>query len=475
MIEAARGPRANIVSSDHPVGAATVSPLATQQPRKSLWRSWPFYVLLIVGAVTIGIGAVFADMQLILQALGLAVPTTAGATTQAATPTPSPLNLLPALFAPIIVALFGYLIIDRLREMGTRIERVDERTSATWISISREIQETASRQAESTLRRMQDDLETNVSRLQARLQETLEANRWMAETNPERVAIRTKHLEPVLDTVRALVRADQKERATGLVIQALNDPEMRGTPNDYHNLGVTVSVDLSDDLLAAQVYERALSIDGGRDPDVVADALNIYTKADRGRAKEVAHEMEETLARGDVTFTMRWRPWVFLSDYYLADGDVGKAREVLLEGLNAVRDITQRPHLYQNLGDLEMAAGDTTKSEEYLRTCLQESPMFFPAITVLARLLWRTGRVAEARSMLETSVAVGNIDPSLDNTYGLACAYLARLKFGEGNLISATHHGVIAHTFGTGMLAREVLQFAGLSSKLGPGDNTQDG
>ncbi len=362
------------------------------------------------------------------------------------------------LIVALVAAIFVYLTLDRLREINARIDALDDRSVELWQSVLKEIEDVASRQAEAKISQMQTGLQATVDKLNAEVEALLKENPWLREASPNDLALRTKHLEPLLVSLRSMIRKLEFDTARKMAIHALDDPETQGTANDYHNLGVVLARDLDDNLLALRAYETYSKRVTEPNADVLADALSIYTRTEEyDRGKSLADTIASRLEARDPAFSERWRPWVFLSDFYVGTGDVQRALLLLQKGLESVHNPDDRPHVLRNLADMHLKQGDRAKARQVLLQCIEEFPSYLSAPLSLAELDWLEGNEDSALKTLDSIVSRGNIDRTYDRVFATAHAYLARLHLAKGDDKRAIHHVRHASGFGAADQITEVL------------------
>lgn len=350
----------------------------------------------------------------------------------------------PAL-AAIAVAFLIYLTLDRLKEMGQRIERVDDRTAKFYQDVTREIRGIAKEATDEALSQSQAKL----ADVQKRIEKMLNENPWLRETNPNEILNKTRHLEPVFITAKKLAEEGKRELALGLILEALDDPEKRGTPRDYHNLGALASKELHDDLLAERIYDLYLEKTAQPNEDVLADALATSTQAEHfDKARKLESRLAPALDKPPAVGGRSWRSWVFLADYYVAVARASDAEATLQKGLLKAKKPEDRAHILMNLGEFYADAGDVPKAEAHFKTCLKDYPTHVPAAGRYARLLSVHGRVQEAEAVLEKAASLGTLNRSFDGAYGGIHAGLARLRFARGDITEAAEAAMVAVVHG---------------------------
>lgn len=370
--------------------------------------------------------------------------------------------------AAFVGALIIYLTLDRVREMNARLAHIEDRSAELWQSVGKEIREVATSEAKTTISQMQATLRHDIEQLSSVVNQTLTDNPWLT-SDPAEVIMATKHLEPIIATVRTLLAGGNKHGALAVVIQALNDPEVKGTPNDFHNLGVLAARDLDDDLLAATIYDRYLGSVDAPDADVLADALQVHTRSrTTQKADAIAERLTTALHEGDRAFANRWRPWVFLADYQKERGEPETALATLNEGLDAVKDPGERAHVLTNIAEHQEALGRTADAERTLRECLDSFPVHAPAAIRLAFLMWRAGRSSEAESTLISVMAKGQLDPTFDRSFMLAHAVNAKLQIARGAWQEARLSSALAQAQSKEGLAQLAAAVDALESFQGP-------
>jgi len=338
------------------------------------------------------------------------------------------------LVVALLVAYFLFLTLDRLREMNSRIDTISSSVASFWQQAFREVRAVARGEVETAIGKMQASATESFESLNARFESLVAENPWLRQADPNELALYSKHLEPVVASARALVRKGEVDTARRMVTQLINDPDVEGTPNDFHNVAVLAASKLNDDLLATQIHEIYLKRSEDPNPDVLADALEVYTRAENyGRARASAETIRQHLDDKDSKFTTRWRPWVFLAQYYLAVGRGHEAIEILRTGMDLVSDPRQRPDVIRNLGNVLQKLGKLDEAEAAFKMCLSEYPSHVPASLQLADLYWAKGDTAAAIDVLEKSISKGNLDPSHDDHAARAYVNLAKLSAAMGD------------------------------------------
>jgi len=219
----------------------------------------------------------------------------------------------------VLAAAFLFLTLDRLKEMNGRIERMESRVATFWQEVFKEIDDLASNQVKTALNALQEKARSEFKVLNESIKKLTSQNKWLQEVDPNDLALYSKHLEPIFASAESLLRGGKRDIARKLINEALDDPEVKGTPNDYHNIGVLAANSLNDDLLAMRVYEIYLEKVEEPNADVLADALQVCTRSENWhKANEYAETIQKYLGSNDPRFIRKWRPWVFLADYYLA-------------------------------------------------------------------------------------------------------------------------------------------------------------
>lgn len=302
----------------------------------------------------------------------------------------------------IFVSVFVFLTVDRLKDLALRISRVEDKTSSFWNDAIREIQSVASTHAKETIYESIKDIDEIAEVIRNEMQDIIRNNPWFSTINPNELVLAVKHLEPVCTKALEMLEKSENGKNTEIVrrwiIDILNDSEVKGTANDYHNLGVLASRDLNDKLLAIQIYERYLERHDRPNPDVLSDLLQDLTGIEEfERADAVAVMLYHELMNGNKIFTNRWRPWVFLSDYYRTIGDSEKALNVLLEAKKHLVEASGKAHLYRNIASYYEAVGDTEAAERGYLDCLKMFPSHTPASLQLSRLYVSSGRLEDAK------------------------------------------------------------------------------
>ena len=338
----------------------------------------------------------------------------------------------------LIAAAFGALVIERLREMSSRVDAVRTDTMHFWQDVVKEVREVSLQEVQALIRQRVHDVTASVSDLRAEVKLLKEQNPWLEDIDPGKLALGVKHLEPIHEMAVAQIRAGRQDKARKLLLDVLEDPEMMGTPTDYHNLGVTAATQLDDDLLAAKFYEAYFERFGEENPILMSDALHVYTRSRQfAKAEPLAEKIEASLEGEDPMYVSIWRPWVFLADNYVAKRQFEKALELLERGQSSVKDPQERPHVLRNRGLILKQMGQTGNAEAAYRECLEQYPTHLPATRSLADVLWVKGDRAGAIEVLLEALQKGNLDPSLDFEVANVLKYLKRLGMSEEQLSEA--------------------------------------
>lgn len=312
--------------------------------------------------------------------------------------------------SPIVIALvvsaFVFLTVDRLKDMTSRISKIEDRTSGFWNDAIKEIQTVASNHAKATIQESIQTVEEKAKSVHAEIQENINNNPWLMSVNPSDLVLTVKHLQPVHVKAAKMLENNKDGKNTEIVrkwvIDTINDPEVKGTANDYHNLGVLASRDLDDKLLSIQICEKYLERHSTPNPDVLSDLLQDLTDIeDFERAEFIANKIASELDRGNKHFSKRWRPWVFLSDFYAAIGDGEKGIKILEDAKKCVLDSVSKAHIYSNIASSHESIGDNESAKKAYHECLNIFPSHTPATLQLARLYVNEGCLEEATQVVE--------------------------------------------------------------------------
>jgi len=178
------------------------------------------------------------------------------------------------LVAAVAVASFLYLTLDRLREMTSRIDRIEGIVSSFWQEVFREIRGAASAEIKATIGEMQASTERSIGKLDERVNSIVSENKWLQHADPNELALYSKHLEPVYASAKLLARKGEVDTARRMITETINDPELQGTAKDFHNAAVFAAQELNDDLLAMQIHEIYFNSTEDPNPDVLAEVVS---------------------------------------------------------------------------------------------------------------------------------------------------------------------------------------------------------
>jgi tetratricopeptide (TPR) repeat protein len=328
--------------------------------------------------------------------------------------------------SPILIALvvssFVFLTVDRIKDMTGRIGKIEERTSGFWNEAIKEIQTVASNHAKATVQELIKEVEDRTNDVNGEVQKTLDDNPWLSSINPNELVLYTKNLQPVQRKASKMLRADKSGENTEIVrkwvMDLIKDPEIRGTANDYHNLGVLASRDLDDKLLSIEICEAYLGGHTEPNADVLSDMLQDLTDCEEyKRAGEIADQLLPELTGCNPLFVRRWRPWAFLSEYYRAVGEHAKALDVLEEAKKHVVDTDGAPHILSSLASCHEGSGNIDAATSQLVECLDKYPAYTPATLGLANRHIGKGELEAAKSVVENGLKFRGYNPHFDLHY----------------------------------------------------------
>jgi tetratricopeptide (TPR) repeat protein len=365
------------------------------------------------------------------------------------------------ILAAALGAVFVYLTLDRLREMTDRIAHMEDRSAELWQRVAQEVQDVASRQVKETLTAMSETAEGLTSRV-ARL---VEDNPWLGDQKDIDWILATKHLEPVHKAAADMIADGSRAQALRLIMAAVADPEMVGTPTDYHNLGVTADRDLDDGLLAVEIYRRYLekdkAPDATPDPNLVADALDIYTRAENMEAAaNLAQSLQSALDVNNPRYTRSWRPVVYLAAYYAAAARRSDSLHVLEQGLSDAVDPKDRGHIAVRLADAYADEGRYREAALLLDAQLKLFPGHAPVAMSRAKLYWIEGKMVDAETVLVRMLSASSLERTWDGVIGEAWAYVARLRLGRGKESEALEAARRAKAYGAAGSCAQVFLIA---------------
>lgn len=121
----------------------------------------------------------------------------------------------------------------------------------------------------------------------------------------------------------------------------VNDPDIIGDANDYHNLAVVMSREADDYLAAYQVAEKGL-VQFPYNTDLLADAIYYGSNA----KKYDNCKVHATTLNGLPRSTWTWRAFSFLIDYYKNRSDWENDTERIVKGLKAALAIAEEYQRY---------------------------------------------------------------------------------------------------------------------------------
>ena len=312
------------------------------------------------------------------------------------------------LLVGIGVAGFFYLTIDRLREMASRITEMEERTSRIWAEMTKEVQVIAKNQARESIQDLSAEVQGKVDKAEEKIKGILDKNEWLSLISPKDVNLSIKHLQPMHAKVSKMLRRneDNADAVRQWIIQMIDDPDVEGTANDYHNLGVVASRDLDDKLLSIKILEKHIQKHSETpDPDILSSLLQDLTDIEDYRgAKDIADRIEGELDKGNKHFLKKWRPWVFLSDFYNDTGESEKAIELLNKAKDHVVAINDRAHILDNIAFSYATNGEIDMAKNAYLECLQAYPSHTPASLRLAKLYIYEGNFDDAKKIIESGM-----------------------------------------------------------------------
>jgi len=349
------------------------------------------------------------------------------------------------LIIAMIVSAFVFLTVDRLKDMNARISMTENRTTTFWQDAIKEIQNVSSTQAKLTVKEMQESLLETINSHSTKVDELLKNNPWLTDVMPDELALNTKNLEPIHHRAAEILKNDTDGKKTELIrnwiSSVIEDPEVTGKPNDYHNIGVMASNDLRDDLLALKIYKKYLE-KAGENPnfDVISDALQIATQASLAEdCENISKFIRKKIAEEDFNYTNAWRPWVFLSDYYASLGNYKKSIRLLEEAILKIKSPQNRPHAMRNLAELYADSGEIEMADKYSKELVQSYPAYIPGGLTYVRFLWGIGRRDEATQICESFLRNGNLNPQFEIHYERLLEYKNKMERDNAEASSQDH------------------------------------
>ncbi len=193
------------------------------------------------------------------------------------------------------------------------------------------------------------------------------------------------------------------------------------------------------DKYGRKIWLWALSREGGIWEDLLTDSDGQYVELQSGR---VFHQ-----ARG-TTFRTPFKHPTFLpgaTDIFEEQWGVVRDEAKLIAKCNPT-NFVHRPlempkdfdwnSMYGHYvrGEQAVRERDDALGEKELRECLKMEPNYAPALTVLASLQARRGRMAEVRELCTRALAINTYDPAANYLDGLAALAVGELKTAKERL-----------------------------------------
>lgn len=353
---------------------------------------------------------------------------------------------------PFVVAIVAgfiiYLTVDRWRAMEATIRDIQQRAE----QLQRTAENTATKRATEIAEQVVVTMQETAKSFEAKVDRIEQSHPWLKAKH-----IPSSHLEPLFHKINAMPASGEEgtQEARRIVETVLSEDAYEGNPNDYHNFAVFAAQDLQDDLLAIQIHERYWQrVQSGalpRNLDVLADALEVYTRAEKLEEARKFAELVRTALLGkspDPSRCLRWRPWVYLALYQRALGHYDEARKLLVDAREVLVNRESKGHVVRTLGSLAQDQGQLEDAERAMKESLELYPGLIPTSLRLARLYCGAGRTNEAIGTLQQAISQSNLDRNFEDQVGQAHDFLGRLFFDTGKLGEAGRHARIALRYG---------------------------
>ncbi len=329
---------------------------------------------------------------------------------------------------PLIIALvvssFVFLTVDRLKDMTSRIGKIEDRTSSFWNDAIKEIQAVASNHAKITVQNLTKEVEEKINEIHLEIEKTISDNPWLSSINPEELVLSTNHLQPIHRKAAKMLDNDKEGKNTEIVrkwiLDTIKNPKVTGTANDYHNLGVMASRDLDDKLLSIEICESYLEKNNvaNPNPDILSDLLQDLTDVENfERAKQIADKILMELENKNTYFTYRWRPWVFLSDYYYAIGNNKQALNILIEAKKHVVTDYNKAHVLTNLASCYKNLGDNNTAIQIYKETIEQFPSHTPCTLLLAKTYVNSDKFEDALTVIKQGLKFVGQDTRFNSYY----------------------------------------------------------
>jgi tetratricopeptide (TPR) repeat protein len=346
---------------------------------------------------------------------------------------PSGFAFLQLLGGSAVLALLGYLGLQRLQNIDTEIqglrefmfsqirERVGEGREILGATVRDEVarrlldeqqvmQEIKgeigklSVASRNELERLSTEGEARIAAVEDRVRQLLERYQWLEATDVRQSA----------DAVASLVSAEQAHTAAQrfrfagdagsarLALRAVVEKHLLGTEATYHNL-LTEAMHLDDPVLGLQLVDEGLA-HFPDNFDLLADKAQCFLST--GKPRDAIEFLEAWRQRAPSEFARGWRPAVFYANAVQAT-ELTEGAVARLEA--ALSDVCERSPYeikpWSSYARFMEAIGRIADAERVCRDGLRRNPYSQELHFVLGNLLLRTGRASEAVEAFRSALA----------------------------------------------------------------------
>ncbi len=342
------------------------------------------------------------------------------------------LSLLQLLGGSAVLALLGYLGLQRLQNIDTEIqglrefmfkqikERVEEGREVLRASVDDEVDKrfektraetetlttgfrTFTEQSRAEFQKAATEATKGVAEVELRIKGLLEKYDWLSSEDVRNAANEISLLNSVEQahvTASKLNRAGDTQTAR-LALRRIVERNLVGSADEFHNAH-TEAMRMDDPPLALAIVDEGLRYFPDQF-DLMADKARVLIST--GRAEEAQSLLEDWRGRKPLEFSRGWRPVVFYADAVLA----GELTPVAIEKLeNAFIDVTKRLPIeikpWSTYAQFERDLGKLEKAEGILREGLKHNPLSQQLNYVLGELLLRQGRAQDSLEFLDKAL-----------------------------------------------------------------------
>jgi tetratricopeptide (TPR) repeat protein len=348
------------------------------------------------------------------------------------------LSLIQLLGGSAILALLGYLGLQRLQNIDTEIqslrefmfkqikERVDEGRDVLKASVDAEVDKrfektrvetetittgfrTYTEQSRSEFKQAAADATQGVAEVESRVKGLLEKYDWLSSEDVRNAANEVSQLTSVEQAHMTAAKLNHSgdTHSARLALRRIVEYNLLGSSDEFHNAH-TEAMRMDDYPLGLAIVDAGLSYFPDQ-YDLMADKARVLIST--GRADEARTLLEDWRGRKPLEFSRGWRPVVFYSDAILS----GELTSGAIEKVEtAFGDVTKRLptqlKAWSAYAQFERDLGRLDKAEEILRESLTYNPFSQQLNYVLGELLLKQGRAQEALEFCGRALKYDNQD-----------------------------------------------------------------